>query len=270
MQTSLLSCAQNREVEYGEEMTMDYCSVTTSVVEWNAAICLCGMTSCRGRFLQYTSHESLQQVLKENYGPLHRFAALLESSAVKPMKEEDEEILASHGFGSATLGEEAPRWVRKYAADILRFVEFERKALPCKLMRSADDGLGSFYYADMSGRSNMEQRIQSIVCCFSLVDQMLAKQPLLLKNKPPIKKISFEEATNAVWKRLAIIPSLLEKYLLRRSDNEAKRHKIETTIQYIQSLVQKCPSNFMLLRPAILSTRQLILEILPFATATAR
>ena len=42
---------------------MDYCSVTTSETEWRSAICLCGMTSCLGRFLHLASQESLQQVM---------------------------------------------------------------------------------------------------------------------------------------------------------------------------------------------------------------
>ena len=39
----------NRFVHPGEELCMDYCSITTSDVEWRAAICLCGMSACRGK-----------------------------------------------------------------------------------------------------------------------------------------------------------------------------------------------------------------------------
>ena len=36
-----------RKVEYGEELTFDYASVTESEREFRAAICLCGTQLCR-------------------------------------------------------------------------------------------------------------------------------------------------------------------------------------------------------------------------------
>jgi hypothetical protein len=41
---------------------MDYNSITTSDVEWRAAVCLCGMSSCRGSFLSFSTQDDLQQV----------------------------------------------------------------------------------------------------------------------------------------------------------------------------------------------------------------
>jgi hypothetical protein len=48
-----------------------------SDVEWRAAICLCGKSSCRGSFLHYATQDDLQQVLNLNCGPLYRYALLL-------------------------------------------------------------------------------------------------------------------------------------------------------------------------------------------------
>jgi hypothetical protein len=66
------------------------------------------------------------------------------------------------------------------AADNLRFVEFERKALPCALMRPSNGqrSLYSYSAADMDARSVMEQRLQAMVCCFSMVQRVLARQPV--------------------------------------------------------------------------------------------
>ena len=43
---------------------MDYYSITTSDVEWRAAVCLCGSVACRGSFLHYATQDDLQQVSK--------------------------------------------------------------------------------------------------------------------------------------------------------------------------------------------------------------
>jgi hypothetical protein len=125
---------------------------------------------------------------------------------------------------SAALGADPPVWMKKYAVDNLRFVEFERKALPCALMR----GKAGYTYsaADMDARSVMEQRLQSMVCAFSMVQQVLsahkakfasapapasaAKQP----TKTPLVPYMPAEAIDKVWTRLARIPQLLEDHLL--------------------------------------------------------
>ena len=46
-----------RNIEKGEELTIDYNCVTDSMREYQAAICLCGAHDCRGSFLYVTSGE---------------------------------------------------------------------------------------------------------------------------------------------------------------------------------------------------------------------
>ena len=57
-----IALTTNRFISYGEELTMDYYSVTSSEVEWRAAVCLCGTAKCRGHFLHYATQDDLQQV----------------------------------------------------------------------------------------------------------------------------------------------------------------------------------------------------------------
>ena len=70
---SLPLSLQSRPISPGEELTMDYYSITTSDIEWRAAICLCGQSTCRGSFLHYATQDDLQQVLNQNCGPLWRY-----------------------------------------------------------------------------------------------------------------------------------------------------------------------------------------------------
>ena len=50
-----------RRIEYGEELTFDYASVTEDQDEFKAATCLCGMDKCRGSFLSFQGGNTLEQ-----------------------------------------------------------------------------------------------------------------------------------------------------------------------------------------------------------------
>ncbi len=40
-----------KDIGYGEELCFNYCSLTESEKEYEAAVCLCGTEICQGRFL---------------------------------------------------------------------------------------------------------------------------------------------------------------------------------------------------------------------------
>jgi len=178
------------------------------------------MTSCRGQFLHYATQENLQQVLNNTYGTLPRFAALLQACcSSKPFGEEERKYLEHHGVGEAALGSNPPVWMKKYTASNLRFVEFERKALPCALKRCKFEfGYGySYAAADSDARSVMEQRLQSMISCFSLVQRMLMRQHDAMQQQPPLKHIKGMEMIIIVWSKIKIIPKLLRNKLLKHS-----------------------------------------------------
>ncbi len=134
----------NRYIYPGEELTHDYAAVTSSEEEWRSAVCLCGMTKCRGSFLHFATQDDLQQILNQHCSPLWRYASLLKSCSGRALSKEDGDVLDRHGMLDLGLGQlktscadesTIPTWARKYAADILRFIEYERQALPCAMMR---------------------------------------------------------------------------------------------------------------------------------------
>lgn len=169
-----IALTSKRRIFYGEEITHDYHCITNSEVEWAAAICLCGMSDCRGSFLYYAAEEDLQQILEKNCGPLWRFAALLRSCSEQPLTPSDKEILDRHGMKSAALSKNPATWIKKFVAYNLRFVEFERQALPMKLLRPKEGKDSDYDYetADQVARNVMEQRLQSLTCCFSMVNRV--------------------------------------------------------------------------------------------------
>lgn len=196
---------------------MDYYSITTSDVEWRAAICLCGMTSCRGSFLHYATQDELQQILNQNYGPLWRYASLLRACSPIPVSSEDRATLARHGIQKVALGNNPPNWVIKYVAEILRFIEYERKALPCALLRKSDDVTNySYSNADMDARCVMEQRIQSMICCISMVTRIVcSSDQKSLEHACPLAAHAPMKAIAEVFERIRIIPDFLDQYLLK-------------------------------------------------------
>ena len=145
-----------RDIEQGEELTFDYNAVTESLEEYQAAVCLCGCSKCRGSFLHFATADCYQQVLNRNSPIAVRFANLVKGCTKKVMSEEDTRTLTRHGFGTAAFGAvsfnrhldpnsssggarldsmaNVPVWLKTYVADVLRYIEYERRALPVALL----------------------------------------------------------------------------------------------------------------------------------------
>ncbi len=256
---------------------MDYYSITTSDIEWRAAVCLCGMSSCRGSFLHYATQDELQQVLNQNCGPLWRYASLLRSCSNLPMNETDKVVLAHHGIRQSVLGASPQLWMEKYASDILRFIEYERKALPCALMRSKDGSPSHYTFssADMDARCVMEQRIQSMVCCFSMVGRVISNQRLELQGAKPLVALSIGEVVGDIFSKLKVIPSLMTNYALKpllggEGDKMAKAKQIQTAIHAIEKQLEETPRGLVKLREIALGIRQELLKIENLGNAKAR
>ena len=148
-----LSMTTLRDLEQGEELTFDYNAVTESLDEYRFAVCLCGQRRCRGSFLHYATADCYQQVLSRNSPIAARFANLVRGCTKQVMSREDSAILARHGFNTAAFGavsfnhhaaatslvsrdsiDNVPIWLRTYVADCLRYIEYERRALPVALL----------------------------------------------------------------------------------------------------------------------------------------
>jgi hypothetical protein len=146
-----------RELELGEELTFDYNAVTESLNEYRSAVCLCGHGKCRGSFLHFATADCYQQVMNRNCPIASRFASLVKGSMKRVMSPDDEELLKNHGFQTAAFGaisvnrrelakdnascsqlvdslDNVPVWLRTYVADALRYIEYERRALPISLI----------------------------------------------------------------------------------------------------------------------------------------
>ena len=159
-----------RELTIGDEVTFDYNAVTESLHEYQAAVCLCGQGQCRGSFLHFATADCYQQVLNRNSPIAVRLSDLIRGCAKKVMADDDVAILKRHGFQTAAFGavsvnrrnastsefadasldsmDFVPIWLKTHVADILRYIEYERRALPIALIsnditRSQDESGGA-------------------------------------------------------------------------------------------------------------------------------
>jgi len=240
----------SRFIAPGEEISHDYGAVTASEEEWRASVCLCGSPRCRGRFLHFSDEDPVQRILEQHCGPTWRYAALLRACGQKPLAAKDLQVLERHGVKSLALGMLQPGvaiprskvWMQKFAADMLHFIEHERAALPCALLRNQADFVSTFVSADWDARTVMEQRIQSLCCAFSMVQRVLDNQPIsqtssngicrsnivgdddysdtCASQTAPLLGLDAGEIAEHIWSRLMDIPSRILEFaqLLQNSE----------------------------------------------------
>ena len=85
------------------------------------------------------------------------------------MNVEAEKRLKRLGIKEAALPRAlSPRWLRTWAAEILLFIEKERKALPAKLLTEDGGGEMSVYAAHAQAKIVFEQRMQRLVQALDL------------------------------------------------------------------------------------------------------
>ena len=203
----VVAIISERAVQYGEELSFDYNSVTENKEEYPSAVCLCGSSQCRGSFLYFSSSATFQQVISEEHTILYRTAMILQCG--KPCDTDDNRHLSDFGFkesalftflkvgsGSATastslsssfralsgvdFGVPMPSWTWKFAALVLRFVVLERQLLPAKLMEpfgSSSEGNYSTESAAVDADGVAANRVQNLAITLDKIRRVLRDQP---------------------------------------------------------------------------------------------
>ena len=77
-----------RQIQYGEEITFDYNSVTESKKEYEESVCLCGSQVCRMSYLNLTGEGAFQKVLKGCHGILDQYQLMSEACELNIVSEE--------------------------------------------------------------------------------------------------------------------------------------------------------------------------------------
>jgi hypothetical protein len=114
-----------REIDYGEELTFDYCSMTETETEYKKAICLCGTNRCRGRYLELSNSKNLNCILDREYCFLARNANLLRACEGGEPDQEGLALLQKYNILNS-VGGGAPAWLLNWCVDCLAFLQDER------------------------------------------------------------------------------------------------------------------------------------------------
>ncbi|KAK4845608.1 hypothetical protein QYF36_007034 [Acer negundo] len=199
-----------REIQYGEEITFDYNSVTESKEEYEASVCLCGSQVCRGSYLNLTGEGAFEKVLKEWHGLLNRQHLMLEACELNSVSEEDYLDLGRAGLGSCLLGG-LPNWVVAYSARLVRFINLERTKLPEEILRHNVEEKSKYFSdicveveksdAEVQAEGVYNQRLQNLAITLDKVRYVMRcvfDDPK--KAPPPLEKLSPEETVSFLWK----------------------------------------------------------------------
>ncbi|XP_022952501.1 histone-lysine N-methyltransferase ATXR3-like isoform X1 [Cucurbita moschata] len=199
-----------RKIQYGEEITFDYNSVTESKEEYEASVCLCGSHVCRGSYLNLTGDGAFLKVLEEWHGVLDCHQLMLEACELNSVSEDDYLDLGRAGLGSCLLGG-LPDWLVAYSARVVRFINFERTKLPEEILTHNLEEKRKYFSdicldveksdAEVQAEGVYNQRLQNLAITLDKVRYVMRCIFGDPKNAPPpLKRLSPEEAVTYLWK----------------------------------------------------------------------
>lgn len=196
-----------RPVQYGEELTFDYNSVTESKEEYETSVCLCGSQGCRGSYLNLAGPETFQEVMKDCHGILHRHDLLLQACISSHTSREDWDDLRKAGVGSCLL-EGLPDWTIRYAAGVVRFMNTERKSLPKEILKTIIKerrletyGEAEFLEAGIQADGVFNSRLQNLAITLDKVRYVFKELYTdSTKAPPPLRKLEPRELISLIWK----------------------------------------------------------------------
>ena len=121
-----------KPISFGEELSFNYCSVTESEKEYEAACCLCGTVECSGRFLQLASDKKYLSVMKKYHNFVDRNAMLflaIADAQAEGISAADTKLLEDCGLRECLMAD-TPDWLVKWTCYILRYILFEERVYP--------------------------------------------------------------------------------------------------------------------------------------------
>lgn len=121
-----------KPINYGEELTFDYNSITEKENEFKESICLCGTYNCKGHYLIYSNGNNYNEIINNNHSFLYRNAILLKSSSGFNNSSEKQYVLdyLSENLIGESLLFNCPDWVICWIYFIVQFYNYERQIMP--------------------------------------------------------------------------------------------------------------------------------------------
>jgi hypothetical protein len=213
-----------RDIDPGEELTFNYHSVTDSLEEFESAICFCGQSMCKGRYVDYVGKETFQQIVQEKYSYFQRLADLFFAcEEAEKVSQEDRDLFAPAGVGQSVIlnhisislillkiMDSLPQWAINFLGRALRFAELEKRMLP-PVIRKVIPGFTE-ESAEIEASGIYSTRIQSLAITMDKVKYIL-RHPAQSQNCP-IRKLTIAEVADRLWDQEAsVVAELTVQFL---------------------------------------------------------
>ena len=250
----------NKNIEFGEELSFDYCSVsdyfltflqfTESEKEYEEAICLCGMAQCRGRYLMLSNDKKNLQIMKQYHTFVDRNYIIYKAIKNPTLTEYDEERLCRNGLRDSCLSK-APTWLKKWASLICEYLEFEERKYLEEFKKDYQTQGAPDDVIQYDAKAQKETQIQNIAITIDKVLHVMEVMELPgTELQPPIKALSYKEC---IEKYVDVTGCLKEQALqildviepqpnvkhARKALNEVVQRASNTTDKHYFGLVRK-------------------------------
>ncbi|CAD8179326.1 unnamed protein product [Paramecium octaurelia] len=182
-----------RDIQFGEELTFDYCSFTESKQEQLQALCLCGSENCKKYYLGLSNQREYNAILDRNHCFLKRNAILF-NSCLDNFKI-DQRLLDKYKIRSSLLTG-CPFWLKCWICQLLVFIDEEyiiyKAELDTKFILNEETEKWNQFTAQL----HSEERIQNLIFTLDKIKFFLKQSDTV---EPPLSKITNEDLIMNFW-----------------------------------------------------------------------
>ena len=185
-----------KDVAYGEELCFNYCSVTESEKEFEAACCLCGTVECTGRYLQLANDKRNLQVMKTYHNFVDRNVILylaISLAAKEGITNKDRQLLDEIGLRECLMAG-VPDWLTKWTCLVCSYILFEEKVYP-DVFKAEFPSLTEEQLA-LDAKNIRDGKVQNVAITLDKVKHVLER---MNTKEPPLKMLSPTEVYYKLW-----------------------------------------------------------------------
>jgi [histone H3]-lysine4 N-trimethyltransferase ATXR3 len=189
----------SKSIHFGEELCFNYCSVTESEKEFEAASCLCGTMHCSGKYLQLASERKQMQIMKTNHTFVDRNFILYKAvedwyrDGDKCLTADDQATLSAFGLKKSAL-EGAPSWLVKWAAYICKYIKFEEEQYPTVFKEDYPNVSEELIRLD--AKNMRDVKLSNVAITINKIRHVLDG---MNTQEPPLRKLTAKEVYARFW-----------------------------------------------------------------------
>ena len=229
-----------KDINYDEELTFDYNSITENQKEYQMAICLCSSYFCRGHYLILSNSMIFTEIINKFHTFLHRNAILLKASYMgdQALKKSEINLLKKYSLGNSLLNK-CPIWLQRWTALTIYFIDLERQLLPIMLYKAEERERNlnkkSFLKNNKKNKSDKKEKKKGKIKKLSKEKSNSKKRSASNKSSFTINKYNFD--SDFVWIKKSYRSKTRPNVTIDKSkeesnfDNMFKRNKSKSKLK---------------------------------------